>query len=185
MKPNPPTEVRISQAALLSATGPPVALPFSYRLGGFVLTILQRIEDMGRKGAPPAIALSCLLAIVCAMATYLAWAANEADSTWWQLAPSFVALSAGAASVVSAMVGIRLLTRVDYGAPEDLFPSLHREDFLRALREETRPLCVCTRCLIHLPAQFSTGSCPRCNSSVEYYEIETDEDAKMAASAVP
>ena len=87
--------------------------------------------------------------------------------------------------MVFTMVGIRLLTRIDYGNAEDLFPSLHRDDFLYALDNEPRPLCVCTRCLIHLPAQFSTGGCPRCNSSVEYYEIASDEDAAMAASAVP
>jgi len=139
---------------------------------------------MGKKGAIPALGTSFLLLVVCAVSAYTGWINSYGDSGWLVLGPNFLAILAAAGAMVFGMVGFQLLTRNTYASAEELFPSLHRDDFIRALNEEPRPLCVCTRCRIHLPAQFSTGGCPRCNSSVEYYEINTDEDASMAAAAV-
>jgi hypothetical protein len=150
-----------------------------------VISILQRFENMGRKGGLPSLGVALLLIAVSGVSAYYGWLSDDNDSMIRILGPNFVALSAGAGAMVFTVLGMKLLTQVDYGDPEDLFPSLHRDDFLRALKNEQRPLCVCTRCRIHLPAQFSTGACPRCNSSVEYYEIATDEDANMARSGMP
>ncbi len=149
-----------------------------------MITILQRFENMGRQGGLPSLGVALLLIALSALSAYYGWLSEDGDSMLRILGPNFVALSAAAGAMVFTIMGLKLLTQVDYGDPEDLFPSLHRDDFLRALKQEQRPLCVCTRCRIHLPAQFSTGGCPRCNSSVEYYEIASDEDAKMAASAI-
>ncbi len=139
---------------------------------------------MGRKGAIPAIATAVVLAVVCIATGYSGWINSYGDSAWTVLGWNFLAILAGAGAAVFGMVGFHLLTRTTYASAEELFPSLSHADFLRALKEEPRPVCVCTRCLIHIPAQFSTGGCPRCNSSVEYLEIHTDEDASMAAAAV-
>ena len=149
-----------------------------------MLTLLQRFENMGRKGAIPALGTAFLLLIVCVVSAYVGWVNSTGDSGWMVLGPNFLAICAGAGVMVFAMVGFQLLTRNTYASAEELFPSMARADFVQAIHEEPRPLCVCTRCHIHLPAQFSTGSCPRCNSSVEYYEIDSNDDAEMAIAAV-
>ena len=163
---------------------PPVALAIHFRLRGFVLTLIERFESMGRKGGVPALATALILLIICAASAYTGWSNSFGDSRWMVLGPNAIAIMAFGLSGVFAIVGAKLLTRTSYAMPEDLFPSMHRDDFLRALREEPRPVFACTRCRIHIPAQFSTGSCPRCASSVDYLEIGDDKDAEIAASAV-
>ncbi len=89
------------------------------------------------------------------------------------------------AGMFAVFVGMRSATSTTYPTPEESFPSLPLDEFKAALFAEYRPLCVCADCLIHLPAQFSTGSCPRCLSSVRYYEINTDEDVDMVLLDLP
>ena len=45
-------------------------------------------------------------------------------------------------------------------------------------------MCACTRCRVVIEAVYSTGSCPVCASSVQYYEIDSDEDAEMVVLAM-
>lgn len=144
--------------------------------------LLDRLEQMGRRGAPVALGIAgvlLLLAVGLVIASLVfeggIWASGGARG----LAFLFAALA-----MIFGMFGVRLLTARAYPSPESLFPSLPKDEFKRAVREEERPLCVCTRCLIHLPGQFSTGACPRCASSVEYYEINTDDDADMVILGV-
>lgn len=143
-----------------------------------MITLIDRFEQMGRRGAVPALGLAALLLLV--GIALIGWSFTvEEPSRWALIGMRGGGAVSGAFGVVYGMFGVRLLKESSLPSPEEIFPSLEREAFLRALREEPRPLCVCTRCRIHLPAQFSTGGCPRCSSSVDYYEVSTDEDMDM------
>lgn len=147
-----------------------------------MLTLIDRFERMGRRGAWPALSLTAGLVLFGGTMAVLPWMSET--GMWTTRGMHFVALLSGALAMVFGIVGARLLTAREYPPVDEIFPSLEPEAFLRALREEERPLCACARCLITLPARFSTGACPRCASSVDYYEVECDDDAEMVVLAM-
>lgn len=147
-----------------------------------MLSLIDRLERMGRRGAWPALSVAALLVLFSGV---MAAGPLLSDTGMWTTrGMHFAALLAGALAMVFGILGARLLTAREYPPVDEIFPSLDPDDFLRAIREEERPLCACARCLIHLPARFSTGSCPRCASSVDYYEVECDDDAEMVVLAM-
>ncbi len=147
-----------------------------------MFTLIERLESMGRRGAWPALGLTAGLLALAAMTAGMPLFTEFGQ--WTTRGMHFVALLSGAFAMVLGMLGLRLLTAREYPSAESIFPSLEPDAFRRALQEEERPLCACARCRIHLPARFSTGSCPRCASSVDYYEIESDDDAEMVLLAM-
>ena len=147
-----------------------------------MIALIERFERMGRRGAGPALGLAALLVLLTGIMGFAPF--FGAFGPWTARGMQFTALLAGAGAMVFGILGARLLTAREYPPVEEIFPSLDPESFRRALREEERPLCACSRCLIHIPARFSTGACPRCASSVDYYEIETDDDAEMVLLAM-
>lgn len=148
-----------------------------------MIALIDRFEQMGRRGGPPALALAGFLVLVAAVmlgASFL----FELPSRWAEGALRGIGIFAAVMGVVYGMVGARLLTARIYPPAEEVFPSLPPDDFVQVVRTGERPMCVCTRCRIFLPAHFSTGACPRCASSVDYYEIASDDDADMVLLAV-
>lgn len=147
-----------------------------------MMTLIERLERMGRRGAQPALLLTAGLVVFAVASAVVPWVYELGR---WPTRGMHLAgfLSAGFA-MVFGILGARLLTAREYPPPEQVFPSLDPEDFRRAMYEEPRPFCACARCRIHIPAQFSTGACPRCESTIEYYEVESDEDAQMVLAAM-
>jgi hypothetical protein len=82
------------------------------------------------------------------------------------------------------MVGVRLLTRTHYPSAAEIFPPMSVEEFIATVQERCGEISVCTHCRVQVPTEFSTGSCPVCGSSVEYFEVRDEEDAKMVIAAV-
>lgn len=142
-----------------------------------MLTLLGRLEQMGRQGGMIALSISVIAGLLTLSLLFFSFQPEE--GLWGPGLMRGLALLFFSLGAVFGMVGARILTARVYPSVESLFPSLSKDDFIQAVADEPRPLCVCTRCMIHLPGQFSTGSCPRCASSVDYYEITTDEDASM------
>jgi len=148
-----------------------------------VFDLIDRIEKRGRAGAPIGIGLGVLL-VGLAIGLLLTSFTTNSDSRWvvgGLRGGAFLAIALG---TIFGMVGARLLTARQYPPPEEIFPSLSADDFKAAIYIEPRPVCACAVCLIYLPAQYSSGSCPRCQSSLDWYEIATDEDADLVLSAV-
>jgi hypothetical protein len=143
--------------------------------------LLTRLEAMGRSGGWVALGLAAASVPV---VVGLGWAASEADG-WSAFGLGFPAALLAAAAMVLAFVGTRLLTQRHYPSAAEVFPPLPREAFATAVQERDEPVCACTRCRVVLSAAFSTGSCPVCASSVDYYEVTSDEDAEMVVMALP
>ncbi len=140
---------------------------------------LDRIEAMGERGAYLAIGLAgWFLVLSVGLGAGSLWIPLD-EYRWTAVALGAGCLLCLAASMVLGVVGAKQYSNRHYPSAAEVFPSLPRDAFIHAVHTEDRPLCVCAACLIHLPAQFSTGGCPRCASSVDYYEIVTDEDAQM------
>jgi hypothetical protein len=71
-----------------------------------------------------------------------------------------------------------------YPSASETFPPLHEDAFQDAVRVRERPICACVRCRVVVPSSFSTGACPVCASSVDYYDVGSDADAEMALAAL-
>ena len=149
-----------------------------------MFTLIDRLEQRGRDGAPTAIAIGIVMLLIAL--GLAAWAQlTLAEQTKWTLLGyrGGAAVAAGL-GIVFSMLGVRLRTGVAYPNPTDVWPSLPSAEFREALFAEPRPLAACSDCRIHLPALYSTGACPRCSSSLCWHHIDTDDDAELVASAV-
>jgi len=143
--------------------------------------LLDRLERMGRKGGWVALGLAlALLPVVLG----LGWLSAAAEG-WSSFGLGFPGALLGAVVLVLTFFGVRLLTQRHYPSAAEVFPPLEREAFARAVRDRDEPVCACTRCRVVLVAAFSTGSCPVCASSVDYYEVDSAEDADMVVMALP
>lgn len=146
--------------------------------------LIDRLERLGPSGAPYAVAIGLALAIAAVTAASWTLVAGDEVSRWTILGMRGVAFFTGAFAMIFAMVGVRLRTGTRYPDPAEVFPSLPATEFKAAIFVEPRPLVACSSCRIHLPAAFSTGACPRCSSSLNWHQIETDDDAELVCSAV-
>lgn len=143
--------------------------------------LIERLEAMGRQGGAVALGLAGVLV---AVGGVLVWASVGAEG-WWLYGYRFPAAILGAFALALVFVGVRLLTQRHYPSAAEVFPPLAKADFTAAVRERPHAVCACARCRVVLDAAFSTGSCPVCASSVDYYEVNTDEDAEMVILALP
>ena len=144
-------------------------------------TLLQQIDTVAEKHASLVIAGGVGLALTGGAWLGLAWMGLN-------LLPFGNVLLSSSLLIVglfAVFTGFRSGSSPRYPTPEETFPSLSLIEFKAVLYAGDRPLCVCTDCLIFVPAQFSTGACPRCVSSVRYYEINTDEDVEMVLLDLP
>ncbi len=147
--------------------------------------LLEKLEVMGRRGGAIAAFLGVVvLGVAIGLGVWTAVADPGQFGRWGTGSIRFLALLLGAVAVVYAMVGVRLLTRNEYPAPDELFPALPLPEFVDVVRNHGGGICVCTRCRVQVPPTFSTGSCPVCASTVDYFEVRSDEDAQMVVSAV-
>lgn len=143
--------------------------------------LIDRLQAMGRRGGWVAlgIATGCLPA-----GAILTWVALYVlDGQWLPAGVGFGASLLLVGGMVFGLVGIRLLTQRHYPSAAELFPPLAPRDFEAALRGRPSPVCACAKCRVVLDAAFSTGACPVCASSVDYYEVANDEDADMVILA--
>lgn len=149
--------------------------------------LLERLEGWGRPGGSVAVGL-CLVALGIAAAlvwTSLAPLPGGGGRGQWSVAGlRFGAALLCALALPSGIVGVRLLTQQHYPPAHEVFPPQSVESIAHQLAERSEPLCVCSRCRVIVPAAFSTGSCPVCSSSVEYHEVDSDEDASMVLAAM-
>lgn len=146
--------------------------------------LIDRLERLGPSGAPIAVGLGMLLAAVAAILAVASINGDPDASRWAALGYRGGAFLFFALSMVFGMVGVRLRTGPRYPDPADVFPSVPPAEFKAAMYAGDRPLAACSECRIFLPAQYSTGACPRCSSSLGWHRIETDEDAELICSAV-
>ena len=145
------------------------------------MEILEKLETMGTRGAYAALGIAALLVLT---AVALAGLSFWLEGAWGTLGLRGLAFASVLASMLFGMVGAKGLQPSPYGSASDAFPSMGRDEFLLTVDTADRPVCVCAACFIAIPAHFSTGSCPVCASAVDYYEINTDEDAQMIRSAI-
>ncbi len=147
--------------------------------------LLERLEAMGRTGGAIAVAIAV---VAFALATgLLVLSFSDADgeqARWTRGGVRFAAFLLFALALPTAFVGVRLLTQTHYPPATDVFPPMTVDQIVKALAERQGDVCVCSRCRVIVPAEFSTGSCPVCASSVEYHEVHTDEDAKMVIATI-
>ena len=146
--------------------------------------LIDRLERLGPSGAPIAVGIGLLLAGIATVLALGSITSNADVSRWAMLGYRGGAFMAFALAMVFGMVGVRLGTGPRYPDPADVFPSVPVAEFKAAMYAGDRPLVACSDCRIFLPAQYSTGACPRCSSSLGWHRIETDEDAELICSAV-
>lgn len=146
-----------------------------------VNVLLDRLEHMGRQGGMIALGAA---AVLVPLSAALGWFAVEADG-WSSFGLGLPGALAGVMAMVLGFWGVRLLTQRHYPSASEVFPPMEREAFTTAVRTAEEPVCACTRCRVVLDAAFSTGACPVCASSVDYYEVTSDEDAEMVVMALP
>lgn len=143
--------------------------------------LIERIEAMGRQGGMLSLAVAAVSIVAGSVLAYLALYGVE--GLWFPGILGFGAALLIAGAMVFGLLGLRLLTQRHYPSAAEVFPPLPPEAFKRAVRERDEALCACTRCRVVIVATFSTGSCPVCTSSVDYYEVDSDEDAEMVVLA--
>jgi len=143
--------------------------------------LIDHLQGMGRRGGFVAlsIAAGCLPASL-----VLAWLGLAVmDGRWLPGLVGFAAALLAVGTMVFGLLGLKLLTQRHYPSAAEIFPPLPPAEFETAVRQREGTVCACTRCRIVIDATFSTGSCPVCTSSVDYYEIDSDEDAEMVILA--
>lgn len=142
----------------------------------------EDLEGRGRAGGGLALAVS-LVAIAAAVAL-IAYPIVEGWGRWQSAGLQFT----GAMLLVVGLPGLffaaRLLTGPIYPSASSVFPSLDRDALVAALHGRTEDICVCTRCRVVIPADFSTGACPVCTSAVDYQDVRSDEDVALVIAAL-
>jgi uncharacterized paraquat-inducible protein A len=143
-------------------------------------TLLERLESMGARGG----ALAIGLAIAAALLAVGLGALSFTLTGWVTMPLRLVAALLLPLAGVFALIGARAVSAPTYPSAAETFPPLDATAFRDALTRRDEPVCACTRCRVVLSAAFSTGSCPVCNSGVDFYEVNTDEDAQMVLLAI-
>ena len=139
------------------------------------MDVLGRIERMGRRAALPAFALA---AIVLATGVLVALAPQLGLVPFAPARMIFIGATIAMWSPIFVLIGVRALTASPYDA-EEAFPSMSEEAFRATVQQGPRPIGVCTNCRISIPGEYSTGSCPRCGSALDWYDIGDDRDAEL------
>ncbi len=158
--------------------------------------LLEPLERMGPRGGLIMVGLAAVALLVAGLVFAMSMDAlglglvsdaagrSPEQARWLQGGLRFAASMAFVVSLPLAFVGVRLLTQRQYPSASEVFPPLSVNEITEALAAREGDQCVCTRCRVMVPADFSTGSCPVCASSVEYHEVCTDEDARMVLAAL-
>jgi len=108
-----------------------------------------------------------------------------ADWGRWQGAgPQFLGAMLLVIGLPALFFSARLLTAPVYPSATSVFPPLPADEIVAAVEGRTEDICVCTRCRVVVPADFSTGSCPVCASSIDYQDVRSDEDAALVIAAL-
>jgi hypothetical protein len=144
------------------------------------MDVLERFEKMGRMGAPVAFAAALILialGALIAVAPDMGWTRYTSDRTI--VLGSCIAIW----SPIFVLLGVRSLTAQKYDAA-DAFPSLSEAEFIDVIASGRLPLGVCTVCKISIPGEYATGTCPRCGSMLDWYEIHEEDDAKLVLAAM-
>lgn len=161
--------------------------------------LLQRLEGMGTTGGLISLGAALIL-VALGIALMLLAAAGPSESTLMYAfeqdggqsgevhVPSpFLAISGLIAFVFAlapAVIGVRAMAGSRYPSASEVFPSMDVAAIEHALATAEETQCVCTSCRVMVPAAFSTGSCPVCASSLEYHEVESEEDARLVIAAM-
>jgi len=144
--------------------------------------LIDRLSAMGRRGGFVSLGIAggCL-----PVGLLLSWLGlTVIEGRWFPALVGFGGAMLLVGTMVFGLLGIRLLTMRHYPSAAEIFPPLPPLEFEAAVRARSGPVCACTRCRVVLDAAFSTGACPVCTSSVDYYEVDSDEDADMVILAV-
>ncbi len=143
--------------------------------------LIDHLQEMGRRGGFVALGI----AVACFPASLLlAWLGLAViDGRWLPGLVGFGAAMLLVGTMVFGVLGLKLLTQRHYPSAAETFPPLPPAEFETAVRQREGTICACARCRIVIDATFSTGACPVCTSSVDYYEIDSDEDAEMVILA--
>lgn len=149
-----------------------------------MFNLIDRLESLGSKRAPAVLVGAVLLLAVTAYCVHRVWLLGGTGYAWAVLMWGFFGWASGSLAMVFGMVGTRMMRGNTFPSVEETFPSMAPEDFKAAMYAEPRPISACSLCRIHLPSAFSTGGCPRCTSSVNWYTIESDEDAELVISSM-
>jgi hypothetical protein len=143
--------------------------------------LIDRLQGMGRQGGFVALGIAGACLPTSLALTWLGLSVFE--GRWLPGIAGFGAAMLLVGTMVFGLLGLRLLTQRHYPSAAEIFPPLPPAEFEAALREREGPVCACARCKVVLDATFSTGACPVCTSSVDYYEVDSDEDADMVLLA--
>ncbi len=142
----------------------------------------QRLEERGRVGGWIGVLASvALIGVAVALWVY---PMTAGWGRWMAVGPRFVAAMVLAVGLPGLFGSLRLLLAPIYPSASSVFPSLSEEELVEAIRNRHEDICVCTRCRVIVPADFSTGSCPVCASAVDYQDVCSDEDADLAIAAL-
>lgn len=149
-----------------------------------MFNLIQRLEALGPKASLPLLALAAALLLQDGWVVYQLSFADPGPEGWaglFWLTDLIITLFL---AMIFAMVGLRSRSGNQYPSPEESFPSMSRQDFLAAIETLPRPIVGCGDCLIVIEAHWDSGGCPRCSSSVAWYRVETDDDARLIVSVV-
>jgi RNA polymerase subunit RPABC4/transcription elongation factor Spt4 len=144
--------------------------------------LIDRLQHMGRKGGFIALGIAVVSLPGSALLAYLSLFVIE--GRWFPGILGFAAAMLLVGTMTFGMLGLRLLTQTHYPSAAEIFPPLSKAEFEDAVRNREHTVCACTRCHVVLDAAYSTGACPVCASSVDYYEVDSDEDADMVILAL-
>jgi len=130
----------------------------------------------------PALVKLARAAALLGVGLLLLWTAGSLPIGRWMV--RIAGLVFLAAAVPYVFEGARLLLERRYPSPAELFPPIAPDELIATLRALEQELCVCTRCMVTIPAEFSTGSCPVCASGIEYHQVATAEDATLVIAGI-
>ena len=146
--------------------------------------LIDRLERLGPSAAPAVLAIGAVLAAGTLAMLYPLAMVTPRPGGPATLGLIFGVLLGAGLTMVFGLVGLRLYSGPRYPSVEETFPSMGVSEFCDAITQQPRPLVSCGACRIILGAHGDSGGCPRCGSSVDWYRIENDEDAKLIISVV-
>jgi len=142
----------------------------------------QNLEGRGRAGGWMGLVLSLIL-IGLAMALVV-YPVVAGWGRWAGAGPQFIGAMLLVLGLPALFYSARLLVAPVYPSAASVFPPLSPDEIEAAVRDRDGDICVCTRCRVVVPADFSTGSCPVCASSIEYQDVRSDDDAALVIAAL-
>ena len=146
--------------------------------------LIDRLERLSPQAALPLLGVGGLFGRVAAWILFQLTLSETGPQGWAILGYLLGVLVCGWLAMIFAMVGARMRTGPRYPSVEEAFPSLPVTEYVAAIESLPRPLVSCGACRIVLEAHGDAGGCPRCGSSVDWYRVETDEDAALIVSVV-